>query len=121
MGLSVSPVEAAQLAGRTERTIRHWIATGKLHAEPSGSRERRPGVGPSRWIIDTADLARVPGVTINRARLAEIEARAALEGAGESVLERLARLEREVDALQREVARLREAQSHLSLDAPQDG
>ena len=107
MGLKVSPAEAAQLIGRTERTVRQWIASGKLHAEPSGSRARRPGVGPYRWLIDTDQLAQLPGVTINQARLAELEAQTALEGAGASILERLARVERDIVALQREVARLR--------------
>ncbi len=121
MGLKVSPAEVAQLVGRTERTIRQWIASGKLHAEPSGSRARRPGVGPYRWLIDIEELKHVPGVTINQARLAELEAQAALEGAGASILERLARVEQDVAALQREVAQLRASQSHPSPSAPHDG
>jgi hypothetical protein len=120
MGLKVSPPVAATLTGRAERTIRLWIASGKLPAEPSGARERRPGVGPYRWLIDTDDLARVPGVHLVPARLAELEAQAAFAGAGENVLERLARLERAVATLRQEVAEIREAQSRM-LPHPREG
>jgi hypothetical protein len=106
MGLKVSARDAARLAGRTERTIRAWVASGKLKAEPTGSRGRRRGVGPNRWQIDTDELAGVPGVTLDKALLAEFEARAALIGGGENVLARLERVERDVAELRRRVEEL---------------
>lgn len=103
MGLKVSPVEAARLVGKTERTIRQWIASGRLPAEPAGQRTPRPGVGPYRWLIDTDELGRMPGVRLNPAVLAELEARTALTGAGEDVLARLTRLEHDVAELRQRV------------------
>ena len=75
MGLKVSAMEAARLTNRGERTIRRWIATGQLVAQPAGMRERGQGVGPYRWLIDMDDLSKTPGVTLNRNVLAELEAR----------------------------------------------
>lgn len=103
MGLKVSPVEAARLVGKTERTIRQWIASGRLPAEPAGQRTRRPGVGPYRWLIDTDELGRLPGVRLNPAVLAELEARTALTGTGEDVLTRLTRLEHDMAELRQRV------------------
>ena len=109
MGLKVSPVEAARLVGKTERTIRQWIADGRLAAEAAGRRARREGVGPSRWLIDTDVLARVPGVRLDPRELAELEARAAVIGSGEDVLGRLVRLERAVDELRNRMERVERA------------
>jgi hypothetical protein len=107
MGLKVSAREAARLAHRTERTIRAWVASGKLTAEPAGPRGKRRGVGPNRWMIDSDDLAAMPGVEMDRALLAEMQARAALTGSGTNVLERVSRLERDVADLRRAVDDLR--------------
>ncbi len=110
MGLKVSAREAAALAHRTERTIRAWVASGKLHAEPAGPRERRRGVGPNRWLIDVDALAKIPGVSLDRARLAELELRAAEADLSTSLVERVEQLEREVAALQSEVSELKHQQ-----------
>lgn len=107
MGLKVSAREAAQLAHRTERTIRAWVASGKLKAEPAGPRGRRRGVGPNRWVIDSDDLAAMPGVEMDSALLAEMQARAAFTGSGVNVLERVSRLERDVADLRRAMDELR--------------
>ena len=106
MGLKVSPVEAARLVGKTERTIRQWIADRLLPAEPAGRRTTRPGVGPYRWLIDTDALARLPGVRLDPRVLAELESRTALTGAGEDVLARLTHLEQVVDDLRDRVERV---------------
>ena len=113
MGLKVSAREAARLAGRTERTIRTWVASGKLVAEPLGPRGRRRGVGPNRWLIDVDTLARVPGVTLDRARLAELELRAAEVDLSTSLVERVARLEHQVGELRQDIENLRAAVDDL--------
>jgi hypothetical protein len=102
----MSPAEAAQLVGKTERTIRQWIAGRRLTAQAAGQRTPRPGVGPYRWLIDTDDLAQIPGVALNRALLAEWEAQAALREGGEDMLLRLTRVEHEVAELRTLVERL---------------
>ena len=107
MGLKVSAREAARLANRTERTIRAWVASGKLQAEPAGSRERRQGVGPNRWLIDVDLLSQMPNVTLARVRLAELDLRAAEAGVSTTLVERVARLEREMHAVKAELAQLR--------------
>lgn len=106
MGLKVSAREAARLANRTERTIRAWVASGKLQAEPAGPRERRQGVGPNRWLIDVDLLAQMPHVSLDRVRLAELELRAAEAGVSTTLVERVARLEREMHAVKAELAQL---------------
>lgn len=111
MGLKVSPNQAARLVGKTERTIRQWIADGRLPAQPAGRRRPRSGVGPYRWMIDTDDLARMPGIAIDPTVRAELEAHAALQGTGRSVLERLERVEREVADLRRAMDELRTSRS----------
>lgn len=107
MGLHVSAREAARLAGKTERTIRAWVAGGKLAAQPAGPRVRRQGVGPTRWLVDVDDLVRMPGVRIDRARLAELELRASEASVSTSLVERVSRLERSVQELQSEIHALR--------------
>lgn len=108
VGLKVTATEAARLASRGERTIRQWIATGRLAAEPAGFRERRQGVGPNRWLVDVDDLARIPGVRLDAARLAELEAQAALQETSEAVLGRLARMEQGLEQVRQELSILRE-------------
>jgi polyhydroxyalkanoate synthesis regulator phasin len=103
MGLKVSAREAALLAHKTERTIRTWVASGKLRAEPTGARARRPGVGPNRWLIDVDALAQMPGVTLDRVRLAELELRASEASLSISLVERVERLEHEVEALRQQM------------------
>jgi hypothetical protein len=102
MGIQVSAKEAAWLAHRNERVVRGWIKSGKLHATPTGPRLPAPGaeerVGPSRWAIDTDDLATVAGVRLDAERLSELQA---------SAPNAQASLRRRVDALEREVAQLR--------------
>lgn len=107
MGLKVHAAEAARLVGRSERTVREWIATGRLSAQPAGLREKREGVGPGRWLIDVDDLAAIPGVQFDAARLAELMARDALLRSGHDVLGRLEQLERQVATLEAEVADLK--------------
>ncbi len=106
MGLKVSAREAARLANRTERTIRAWVASGKLPAEPAGPRERRQGVGPNRWLIDVDLLTQMPNVTLDRVRLAELELRAAEAGVSTTLVERVARLEHEMQTVKAELAQL---------------
>lgn len=118
MGLKVSALVAARLANRGERTIRGWIATGKLPAAPAGARAPGEGVGPSRWEIDVEDLARMRGVVLNQALLAELEAREALATASPGVLERLTRLEDTVGDLRTEVERLQEQIDRLRTERP---
>lgn len=110
MGIKISPAEAARLTGRTERTVRLWITSGRLPAEPSGFRERRTGVGPYRWLIDVDDLAQIPGIHLDQVYLAELQARHALTGQEPGVLERLAGIEHaltkvrtDIDALRRDL------------------
>jgi hypothetical protein len=98
VGVKVNASQAAALVDRTERRVREWIKQGKLRAEPAGPRKREPGkVGPSAWAIDVDELAMVPGVTINRERLAELEAGQKRSPSG--VLARLDRLEADVQML----------------------
>jgi hypothetical protein len=52
MGAKVSAAQAARLADRNERIVRGWIASGKLKATKDGH----------TWMVDTDDLARIPGV-----------------------------------------------------------
>ena len=80
--------------------MRAWVASGKLRAEPAGVRTKRRGVGPSRWLIDTDELAALPGVRLDGALLAELQSRAALVGDGENILDRLERIERSIAELQ---------------------
>lgn len=110
MGLKVSAREAALLTHRTERTIRAWVASGKLQAEPAGPRGRRRGVGPNRWLIDVDALAMMPRVSLDRVRLAELELRASQAHLSTSLVERVERLERQVSALQTEVSDLQRQQ-----------
>jgi hypothetical protein len=111
MGIQVTATEAARLVDRSERTIRTWISSGRLPAVPAGLREPGERTGPTRWAIDVEDLARIPGVTLNGAVLAELEVRARLSAqaraqGGESILERLAHLESLVAALMERVEQL---------------
>lgn len=109
MGTKVNATEAAALVDRTERRVREWIRQGKLRAEPIGPRQRAAGkAGPSAWAIDVDELASVPGVTINRERLAEIAAGRGSRAPG-GVLARLAELEARVRVLE---ARLRAVEAH---------
>lgn len=73
-------MEVARLVGKTERTIRQWIADGRLPAEPAGRRATGPGVGPCPRLIDTDAFTRMPGLCIDPRELAELEARPALTG-----------------------------------------
>ena len=107
MGLKVSVREAAQLTQRTERAVRHWIATEKLPALPTGVREQRPGVGPSQWEIDVDDLARVRGVTLNRGYLAELELREAELGTVTRLVTRVEKLEDALAEVHQQIAQLR--------------
>jgi hypothetical protein len=118
VGFHVSPAEAGHLTGKTERTIREWIRSGKLHAEPAGSRTRRPGVGPYRWLIDTDDLARVPGVALDPAGLETFAAKEALADTGAHLLERVTRLEQDAADLRREVTAIQKA---LETRSPAEG
>lgn len=52
MGIKVSAAQAARLADRNERIVRGWIKSGKLKATKDGH----------TWMVDTDDLARIPGV-----------------------------------------------------------
>jgi polyhydroxyalkanoate synthesis regulator phasin len=115
VGIKVSAAEAAELADRNERVVRGWIKSGKLRAEPAGPRQPERGrAGPSRWAIDVDDLAQVPGVAIDRERLAQIEAAGASTPGG--ILARLETIEREVQSLR---ARVRDLE--LKQDTSQNG
>lgn len=109
MGIQVSAAQAAWLAHRNERVVRGWIKSGKLRATPAGPRQPAPGaearVGPSRWAIDTDDLAAVAGVRLDAERLGELQASAPAAQAS---------LRRRVDALEREMAQLRALVARLN-------
>jgi hypothetical protein len=107
VGLLVSAAEAARLCGVNEHTVREWITKGRLPAAPAGPRTKRPKhgaqgpVGPSRWQINTDDLARVAGVLLSRDALAMLEAQRGRTQAG--ILARLETQERELQALRARV------------------
>lgn len=111
MGLKVSAIDAARLTNRGERTIRRWIAQGTLMATPEGAREAGQGVGPSRWLVDVDDLRRIRGVVINDALLTQLEARSALAGSAQSLVQRVDELERAVENLQARLNRLETRQA----------
>lgn len=117
MSTTVNASEAATLVDRTDRRIYEWIRQGKLRAEPSGPRAKGERTGPTEWRIDVDDLARVPGVAIDRQKLAELEAGRSRSPA--SVLARLETLERELAVVR---ARLRALETRQpSLAAPSAG
>jgi hypothetical protein len=99
MGIRVNAAQAAQLVGRSERRVRQWIADGKLRAEPSGTRTKGEHSGPSAWAIDTDDLERVPGVTVDPTRLAELTA--GQNRTPQGLLARVEQLERRLAILER--------------------
>lgn len=112
MGAKVNALEAAAIVGKNERTIRAWIASGRLRAEPSGPRGKSEHAGPTAWSIDTDDLAAL--APVNAGELARVEAEHGQRGPG-SVLSRLDALEREVRAL-RAMLRLQNTPSSTTAD-----
>lgn len=106
MGLKVSATEAARLSERAVRTIRRWIETGRLAAEAAGLREPGPGVGPSQWLVDVDDLARIPGVVLDRAYLAELEQRSGTSDLLAQIIERLRQVEASLGELRSRVEHL---------------
>lgn len=92
MGERLTAADAAHRIGRSEKTVRHWIAAGWLTAEKVTSTH-----GPAAWAIDGEELLRVAAERAGKvraishdagdlaARVAHLEARiAALEAARES-------------------------------------
>jgi hypothetical protein len=67
MGAMVTAAKAAQLAGVSERTVRAWLQSGRLHAQKATRR------GPISWAIDVDALAAVEGVMLRRDLLDERE------------------------------------------------
>lgn len=96
MGLRITAAQAARLASASEKTVRSWITSGKLRA----TKQQEAG-HPASWSIDTDDLAALPGVTIDRERLAELEAGRSRSPVG--ILARLEAAEREIAALRTRV------------------
>lgn len=90
--------EAADLCNVAERTIRRWIASGKLPAREVGPRSKVKGsrTGPSAWEIDVDDLAKIEPV--NQEKLAALPRTLAEEL--QDLRERVARLEEIVRGLQ---------------------
>lgn len=87
MGVKVTAEQAGQLVDRHERIVRWHIKRGTLPAVKRGT----------SWRIDVDDLERVPGWTVNRQRLGELQHRDSRTA--ESMAARLNALEREVAAL----------------------
>lgn len=96
MGITLSATEAARVAHVTERTMRAWLASGKVPGHKQEPRDAA-GKGPPRWEIDSDALAAVPGISIDRDALALFDAQARRSPAG--VLARLDALEAQVRAL----------------------
>jgi|SRR5579859_210172 len=101
MGVKVSAVQAALLTGRNERRIRDWIATQRLPAIKVGQ----------AWQIDTADLEHLPGITIDPAQLALLQAQET--GTLQGLLNHVARLEQIIQDLHMEMASLTARIEHL--------
>jgi hypothetical protein len=104
MGITLSATEAARLTGVTERTMRAWLAAGKIPGAHKQAPEQAAGKGPVRWEIDSDQLAQVPGITLDRDALAVLEARGRRSPGG--VLARLDALEAQVRALSARVRAL---------------
>lgn len=95
MGLTVTAAEAAALAHVSERTVRTWLTSGRSGQPPKLRAQKRHEAGrPAAWAIDVDDLQRVPGVTVDRNRLAELEAGRSRAPGG--MASRIATLEREL-------------------------
>src|SRR5579859_5468098 len=94
MGVKVSAVQAALLTGRNERRIRDWIATQRLPAIKVGQ----------AWQIDTADLEHLPGIKIDPAQLALLQAQET--GTIQGLLNHVARLEQIIQDLHMEIVSL---------------
>lgn len=94
MSQTVNAAEAAQLAHVTERTVRSWLASGKLEA----AKVHTPGQ-PLTWAIDTDTLAEAIGRKIDAEALARI-------GASRPTVGRLEALEREVSSLRARIRTL---------------
>lgn len=99
MGIHVKLPEAAQLVGRHERIVRWHLGRGDF---PGAVKQGRA------WRIDIDDLERIPGWTVDRGRLAELEAQEGRTPGG--ILARLASIERELDAMK---TRLRLVESQV--------
>ena len=99
--MKISAAQAAHLIGRNERRIRDWIATQRLPAIKVGQ----------TWQIDTEDLERIPGIKIDRAQLALLQAQEASTSQG--LLSRIAELEYTVQCLHSEIASLNERLERL--------
>ncbi len=99
MGIKVTAAAAAQLVDRHERIVRAHLKRGDLPAVKAGN----------AWQIDVDALGDVPGWTVNRERLAELQATVARTPGG--VLARLDTLEREVQTLRARVRTLEALQT----------
>jgi hypothetical protein len=63
--------EAAQLVHRTERNVRRRMRREVLTVTPVGA--PRKGAGPPQWSIKVADLAKVPGWTVDPDTLTRLQ------------------------------------------------
>ena len=107
MGLKVTAGEAAWLVDRHERIVRwHIKKRGDLSGHKAGN----------SYQIDVDDLANIPGWSVNRQRLAELQQRDARTA--ESMAARLEALEREVATLRRRIATLEAQNSHQTRSEP---
>src|SRR5690242_21380139 len=97
--VKVSAVQAASLIGRNERRIRDWITKHRLPATKVGK----------AWQIETDDLERISGIKIDDTQLALLPGQESIQ----SLLERIALLERMVDHLSIEIATLSTRMSAL--------
>jgi hypothetical protein len=96
MGTWISASEAARLVGVCQRTMFTWLKYGKHDenmkrvklTEAQATKQRT--IGHLSWIIDADALDTLPGVHVDRARLAELEATRS-PGTIESRLESLER------------------------------
>jgi hypothetical protein len=99
----VTAAQAGELVGRHERIARLHIANKSLPAQKKGN----------SWQIDTDDLDRIPGWSVNREKLALLEI---LVGrTSEGILARIERLERDVHLLKLENQELRKRQRDMPL------
>lgn len=106
--MRVSVAQAAWLIGRSEKTVRLKIGSGELPATPTGPRSEQGKTGPSFYLIETDDLAKLPGVTLNPERLAEIAKKQGESPPHDSLVARLEAVESVFEELESEVTRLRQ-------------
>jgi hypothetical protein len=114
MGLHVTAEQAAWLVGHGERMVRwHIQPPPKGKGDLPATKDRRT------WRIDVDALEAIPGWTVNRNRLAELEA--AEQRTAASMVARIAELERQVRDFRARLARLEAASASGAQAARSEG